>query len=723
MNKIASLFQFLFRIRNWLFILPLLVAGLVAYFTSRLPKTYEANSTIYTGLASSPSLDASVVTNWFTTNSSFDNIINLVHARSTLEAVSLKLFAQALIKGNPKEDNIYMLASNYNELRSIVPEDVMRLVDTTSIENTYQRFVNYKKEGKNNFIYGLLNWFHPYYSIDALNKIKVNRLGSSDMIEIKYSCDDPGIVHQTLRFLIQEIDNEYTKLQLGSSNDVVQYFENQLVDIRKQLNTMEDSLMDYSMASNVINYEEQTKRLTEVKRDLDANYETTYMDNYTSGHMVKQLEQQMKDRSTLMTENKNFLQQIEIISLISRKIAEIETTMTPSDKTAGMLLKYKDLLQKAQTKLQDITGNISTIKTSKEGLALQDMVDEWLSEELKYERTTAELKVLNRRMQDIDKEFARFTPIGPSLKKQEREITVTENTYQTILGHLAQAKLQQKNIEMKSTTISVVTEPIYPLAAVGSKRKLIVLVSYIACLIFIIGCFLLVELLDKTLRDKNRATYLTKAEVIGAYPGIPKFKYRGYAMETNRLATAHICNRLMPHFNPNGTTYVHVVSSDSSEGKSHVTAQMKVYWEEMGFTVAFISHNSDFNCKSKKYLLAKSLDDINPYKSEATPNIILTEFPALSLNAIPKTLLQSADVILYLVKATRAWRDRDKIFFDLICSQAAPVPVCLCLNNASRLAVEDFTGLLPPYTKQRAWSYKLLQLELTSEKNVNLEKK
>jgi hypothetical protein len=476
------------------------------------------------------------------------------------------------------------------------------------------------------------------------------------------------------------------------------------------------------MASNIINYEEQTKQLTTNKSELDARYEQTYMDFYTSSHMVKHLENQMSERSDLMKENKKFMQQLEAVTMISRKIAELETTTEPTEKTAGMLIKYKDLLKKSENKLYEITGNISSIKTTKEGLALQDLVNEWVAEVLKNEQAKAELEVLTKRKNEIDEEFSRYTPIGPSLKKQEREISVTENTYHTILDHLAQARLQQKNIEMKSTTITVVTEPIYPLAAVGSKRKFIILAAYLACFIFIIGCFLIVELLDKTVRDKNRARYLTKADIIGAFPGIPKLKYRGFAMETNRLATAYICNRLMPYFNASGTTIINVVSSEPQEGKTHVSNYLKEYWEEVGFTVSLVSHNTDFNIQSKDFIMARSLDDIYKNDAETSKNIIILEYPALSQSVIPKMLLQSGQVILYLVKATRAWKDTDKTYLDVLRSQAGKTPIFLCLNHARRFAVEEFTGLLPPYTRQRIFSYKLLQMELTSERSVNIEK-
>lgn len=712
---------FFYRIRYWVLFPPLIVAVLVVFFTAKLPKNYEANSTIYTGIASTPNLDGSLVANYFSTNSSFDNIINLARSRSTLETVSLKLLAQALIHGNANKDNTYMLASNYKKLLEIVPADVMGLVDKSSLNNTYKRFVDYKKEGKNNFIYSLLNWFHPHYSIDALKKIRVNRLGSSDMIEIKYNCDDPGIVHQTLRFLIDEIDKEYAQLQLGSSNDVVNYFENQLFETRSSLNSLEDSLLLYSMASNVINYEEQTKRLTEIKRDLDAQYENAYTTNYASGYMVKQLEKQMTERAKLLKESKDFLQEMETTSLLSQKIAALETSTNTSEKNVAAITRYKSLLEKAQARLQTISGNITSIKSSKEGLALQDMVNQWMTEKLTFDRTYAELQVLNRRMEDIDNEFTRFTPIGPSLKKQEREIQVTENAYQTMLNHLAQAKLQQKNIEMRSTTIDVVTEPVYPLAAVGSKRKILVLVSYIACLFFIVGCFLILELLDRTIRNKQRAIALTGADVIGAYPGIPTLKYRAFALETNRIATAHICNRLSPLFNTKGRTVIGLISSDPQEGKSHLAAEMTSYWMDMGFTVSHINHETDFNSQSKLYVTASNATVLFTEKNTSS-DLILLELPALSINAVPKGIIESIDVIVYIVKAGRAWRERDKSFYQTIVDQAAPRPVLLCLNRASRLAVEDFTGLLPPRSKQRLFEYKLLQMELTSDKSPDIDK-
>jgi len=628
-----------------------------------------------------------------------------------------------MINGDLTKDNNYIQAVNFRDLTNIVPEDVKKLINKSSEEKTYQNLVEYRKETNDNFVYGLLNWFHPYFSISSLESISAKRLGSSDMLEIRYSADDPGVAHQTLLILNEVLGTEYTKLQLSSSEDVIKYFENQLEEIRKQLNFQEDSLLQYSMQGNIINYEEQTSSLTALSSEIDSRYEQALIDYNTSDKLIKNLESQMDERGNLLKENKKFLQNLEVISMLTKKITEIETT---NDETSSIrsdkLPRYKELLKKAEQKTFDLSNNISTIKTSKEGLNIDLISQNWLTETLKNEKAKAELATLKDRKKEIKQDYVRYTPIGPNLKKQEREISITEESYHTILNHLSQARLQQKNIQMMSATLSVVSQPIYPLAAVPSKRKLIIVLAFFCSLIFIITCFLLVELMDKTIRDKARATSLTKTQVIGAFPGIPKLKHRGYAMETNRRATAYACNRLIQHFNSSGTTIINLLSSNPLEGKSHIAQQFKQYWEELGFDVKLISHNKDFDVNSKEYLMADSFENLCPPENEKKHDIIIIEYPPLSQCSISKKLLQSGNVNLFIVKATRAWRDIDQTFLDMIKSQTSDVPTYLYLNYAQRFAVEDFTGQLPPYTKIRNLSYKLLQMELTPERDQNMEK-
>lgn len=715
MNQVTHVFLFLYRIRYWIIIPPFIVTFLVVYFTNNMSKNYEASTTIYTGITSSPSLDG-ITANILTTNNSFDNIINLVKSRSILEQVSLKLFAQGMIYGNTEKDNNYIKSENYINLINIVPEDVKKLIDKNSIENTYIKLLNYKRETSENFIFGLLNWEHKHYSISNLSKIQVKRLGSSDMIEIKFSSDDPGIVHNTLLILNDVISREFSDLQLKSSNDVILFFNNQLNDIKKALISAEDSLLKLTLDAKIINYDEQTKIMTSSRRDYNDEYEQAITDFYTSAHLIEGLEKQLNERVGLLKENKKFLLTLESVSSLAKKISELETF---SDESSGsrisIIPKYKDMLKKTEAELQDITTSISSKKLTKEGLTLDQVISEWLAQIIINEKSKAQIEVFKERKINMDEEFIQFSPIGPNMRRIEREIAVLENSYQNTLQSLAQARLKQKDIEMKSTTLKIVSKPIYPLNAVGSKRKIMVAVAFIGSIIFILGFFLIIELLDKTLRDKHRTEYLTKSKVLGAFPGKPKLKHRGYILETNRRATTYICNRILQHIKSNGTTVINVLSNEPKEGKTHVITNIKEYLEELGFIVSYLSHGVDFNEKTREYLLAENFQQLS---TETIPisDIVIIEYPALKLSTIPYSLLNSSSLNILIADATRAWKDIDQTITDQIKEREEETSLMVVLNNAKRIAVEDFTGQLPPYTKLRNFVHKILQLGLTAEK-------
>ena len=71
----------------------------------------------HTGAASGYNLEGgNNKVDWATTQNAMDNLMNIIKAESTLKRVSMRLYARSLIKGNPKEDNEFIKASNYNRI-------------------------------------------------------------------------------------------------------------------------------------------------------------------------------------------------------------------------------------------------------------------------------------------------------------------------------------------------------------------------------------------------------------------------------------------------------------------------------------------------------------------------------------------------------------------------------------------------------------------------------
>jgi hypothetical protein len=238
-----------------------------------------------------------------------------------------------------------------------------------------------------------------------------------------------------------------------------------------------------------------------------------------------------------------------------------------------------------------------------------------------------------------------------------------------------------------------------------------VIAAFAGSFIFVFGYFLLIELLDRTLRSKLRTERITGGKVIGAFPGSNGLRHRGYSKVVNELTSRSLGNMLLGRLVPGRGLIVNIISLEKEEGKSHIASQLSSYYTSIGLQVNTFSWHSDFLPTSKEYLFAEKLDDITDHSEE---HVALVEYPPLNESAIPAGLLQQAQVNLLIIRSTRTWKDADKILFNNLIGQAGHSPVYLVLNKTKREETEYFTGLLPPYTHVRKLIYRLSQFGLTS---------
>lgn len=547
-NVIQFIAQFLYRIRYWLLWGSLIVTGLVIYFTQFLPYSYTASSSIYAGVTNETTIDGSLVVN---VNSTLDNLINIAKSKSTLEKVSLRLLATNLVYGDEWNDNVYIQAKHYRQLLQVTPKEVLALVDRSSLDKTIENFKDYRKESASNFIYTMYSRPVPFYSFDALDKIKVQRLGVSDLIEITYTCADPGIAQNTIKILEDELIKAYEILRFSATNNVIAYFEEQVRLAKAKLTAEEDDLMYYNIDKQVINYDEQTKSLAGTKYEVDDREEGAMRTYESAVALRKILEEKMDIRAKIMRDNTNLLKQLEKVTNLNQDILEQE--IFTSDKTQDQnekLIKDREELKKTEHNISQLSDNLNEYNFSKEGVGIQNMVDEWLMACINEAKAQAELKVLKNRQNEIVSQYRDFSPVGTQVKRKERAIGIAEDTYRQQLSGLTQARLRLQNLKMTTANLQITTPPEFPLTDNGRKRTFYIFAAFFSSLIFITGYFLIIELLDRTLRDPIRSARLSGLPVIAAFNGISNLKYRGFLKACNRRAASYVCRLLNKYLVP-----------------------------------------------------------------------------------------------------------------------------------------------------------------------------
>jgi hypothetical protein len=637
--------QFFYRIRYWLLWGTLFVTGLVIYFTQFLPYSYTVKSSLYAGITNSTSLDGASI-NFSVVTATFDNLISIAKSRGTLEKVSLRLLANSLTYGEEWKDNQYIQSKHYRQLLQMTPKEVLALVDRKDVEKTLANLTAYRKEANNNFVYSIFNRPVAFYSATALDGINIRRVNNSDILEISYTSADPGITQKTVSILIDELIKAYEILRFKSTNDVIAYFEEQVRLAKIKLNEEEDDLMKYNVQERVINYGEETKSLAGTRYEVEDRLEEAERIYEGAIALRKMLDEKMDIRAQIIRNNTNLLQELNKVSMLNQSIMEQEIFISDRNENKK-LQKEKEALRKAENKISHISDNLNEFNFTKEGVGIEDMVTEWLAALVNEAKAKAELDVLKRRQQDIFDQYSHMSPIGTQISRKERAIGIAEDNYRTQLSGLADANLRLKNIEMSTSNLQTVAPPAYPLTDNGRKRLIYILIAFAGSFIFITTYFLLIEILDRTLRDPYRSRRLSGLPVIAAFNGISNLKYRGFLKACNRMAAAYSCNRLNKYLKVGQPTVISLLSVNSREGKSFLAKYFMEHWKSEGLCVRLVTYDYDFEVANKNYVQAQQLSDFwVPNEAEQTPDIILVEYPPIKDAAVPLSVLQKADVNL-----------------------------------------------------------------------------
>ena len=718
MDYFRYIVRFLYRIRWYLIVFPLIALIIAWYLTRNMPKQYDVKTTIYTGIISGYNLETGTSLNVGNTAANMANLLNIITTQSTLKRVALRLFARCMIYGDPDKSNNYITAEHYRQLSAGVPGEVKALIDKKDESRTVANLVAYERPLQNNYIYGILNYGHPWFSFQSLSsKLKVARLDASDMIEIGYSADDPGIAYNTLEILNEEFIDQYQILRFGETNNVIEFFEKEVAKLYRMLCNAEDSLISYNVAKRIINYGEQTKVIADRDMLHQSQENDVLMDYAVAKANLDFLENQLGEKAYIITSNNEFINELNKVSKLKSRVSNLELMNEEGNtETNQALSKAKEDLANSERRIKEITLDISAAMSGTNGVKLQDLVNKWLEAKLtlvKAEAQNAEMDVMRER---LDKQFLYFSPIGATINRKERHIGFIEANYMEMLKALNTARLRQKNLQMTTATLKVLNPPLFPLNSLPTNRLVILLAAYFITLILTAAYFFVLELLDHTLRDRMRTENLTKGKVLGAFPAEGGMRYRRYNKVINDMALRQLSKSLLPYFKEGQPNILNLLSTEEGDGKSMIGTLLEDYWNSIGLQVRRITYDEDFLAEDSNYVMAKSINDLCPDLEEN--EIAIVEYPCMAKTPINSDLINGATVNLLLARATRTWKDTDnKSYKELVgmMSKKTKENFFIYLTQAGRPAVEEFVGQLPPYTMINNYFYRISQMGLTAK--------
>lgn len=675
-----TLIQF-FRLfsRNFnLFILAsIALAVLVFLLTRNLPKQYSSETEVFTGIASGVNIESVGTTtiDYFTTNTEYDNLINIIKSRQTLEEVGMRLLIQHMLldSAHPKIIN----QENYGHFKYKMPDSLVReILDTHSVENTLRRLRNYRA---NNFLddkvqFTFENGNSPY-SHQAISSVEVSRIQGSDILRLRYTWNDPGIAQQTLAILNKVFTKNMALIKSGQSNEVVSYFQEQVDKAAALLSEAEQRLQEFRITNRVINYQEQTRSLSIQKENMENEYQAELARKEAAEAVLNRLNQQLALNNMMIELGQDILEKKNELVEVRTQIAELEVYLNDPDLLRLMSRKAMRLEEEVRNLIMERFQYSRTV----DGVPIQSVIELWLNASLELEEMEARLKVYARRKAYFADMYDEFAPLGSQFARMEREIGIAEQNYLELLNSLNQALLRQRSESISSGGLVVMVEPNFPLSPQKSKALLLVLVAAVIGFITPFVVVVLRELLDSALRTPEKAGEETGLNLLGAYPDLTKRRevqkvdFSWLHQKATSLSVQNL-RLLLTRKGVSDRKVQMVLLSSTREGDgkqlmAHVLANELVSYNFRVMVLgpkeipkSELPYYDYFSYKANRdFVNCESITELSPLISDpGLYDFCFFLLPSITTNPYPVALLRQFPVALLVVGAFRDWNAADR---------------------------------------------------------------
>ena len=686
-------------------LLPLITAGTIAYFTQNERKSYISQATLYTGIASGYSLNANKNNSFLDysgVTNAFDNLLTTLNSKETIHQIAVSILTQHLLLDHP--DSLILGEIGFKKLHEAVPEALRQsLVDGSTPAQLYAKIDSLSRATAENPIKALILRSETYYStIQLAKKLTANRKNSSDMLDMGYETDDPGVAQQTLNYAIAVLNKRYTALRSDETSPVVNYYEGQSSQAKQRLDQAEAKLRSFNVEHEVLNYDEEMKNMAFSRETFTNEYNQELMRNRAAKAAMDAINRRMGIRGNLLAINSDLASK-------QAELTEVETQLinaTANGQSRSTLERLQERVNQISDELKTIARRYYAAGDSPESIPQEKLVNEWLGKVLEYEESVARLGVYKKRLDEYQAKTTEYSPLGSELRELNRNLTVAEKEYLSIMDNLNQARIHRQDISIDGE-LKIVDAPNYPVKQQTTKRLVFIgggigVGLFIALLITVFRF-----LLDKRISSPEQAEQLIGRQVAAMFPTVKKF-----SIETKKSRSAismfeQLCNALNIEIvkSPNRThpPLITLFSLRSKQGKTWIAHGLARLYAESDQKVAYCYPRSNeaehkfeqdgvtflpytirpafMNTMDLSHLLQQ--DGFN----SAYYDKIILELPAFINYPIPVYLVNQSTVSLLVTDANSIWGRTEKQLLGMY-NKVAIHSILIALNRVEEEYLE-----------------------------------
>jgi tyrosine-protein kinase Etk/Wzc len=418
-------------------------------------------------------------------------------------------------------------------------------------------------------------------------KIKAGEVGKeTSIIEASYTNTDPILARDIVNTLIMSYLEQNVSFKAEEAHRTVDFVEDQIQGLRKELDSSEKDLQVYKSSSGVIS--------------LDSEAEA----------LIEKISETEKAQADVSLQKKQVEFALDVLKQAMRKGTIYSPAIMRDDPLmAGMAAKLSDLEVQKRALLTDYTEKHPAVK------AIQEQIDETQ----KKIRSTYEtgLNNLTKQQSGIANQLSLYEKKMRTLPEEERNLarltrvsTVNATVYSLLLQKDEEARIAKastiSNIDIVDPAIAP-SKPIKPITALY-----LILGLLLGCMLGI-GLVFFQEYLDDTIRDADEAKRVMGLPLLGVIPHIPERQPNGnfrdpvslftYLEPKSLVSESFRSLRTSLHFSAinRNKKIILITSTFPQEGKSIISSNLANIFSQTGARVLIIDCDLRRSSLHKKF--------------------------------------------------------------------------------------------------------------------------
>ena len=560
----------------------------VALYTFVMTPVYEATSTLLVKDDKSPKGGVLGELSLLSSNSPIDAEIEILKSRTIAENVVRRLHLDWSIKPESKTtlcrilefsstdaEPSYQLRLNDNTSYTLTDENggelakgvIGKLLQTATVSLLVAEF----KGNPGDVCNVTISPFNEVVS-GLRSATKVSELGKkTNIIRITYQDKNPLRAREVVNSLVQAYLDQTVAFKSEEASRTVGFVEEQLKNVRSELDSSEKDLQGYKSSSGV------------VKLDSEAE------------ELIKKISDVERDRAAISMQKRQLEFALTALKEAGRKKLIYTPASTLDPTVSSMASKLTELEMQKRSLLAENTEQHPQVK------ALQGQIDE-LQNKIRatFEAT---LRNISKQESDIVQRLADYEASLRKLPAAERELarftrvsTVNANIFTFLLQKQEEARIAQAST---ISNIKVVDSAITPEKPLKPQKKKNILLGLLVGLMLGVGLAFFHDYMDDTLKDADDAKQLLPWPLLGVIPQIKTAGPDGSHADTNLVsyqnpksvaAEAFRSLRTGLHFASvrKQKKVFMVTSSFSGEGKTTISANLAETFAQTGSRVLLV---------------------------------------------------------------------------------------------------------------------------------------